>query len=179
MGIFDKFLGNKSGQTSGSSNTCPLCGSMAMSIMGRVICTNPTCKNFAVTALSSQGSSAPNQSSQPGSTSSHSGSFSPQRPITIRYQNFRGEQKSFTSDAATVVPNKNFLSVQVAPSGERITLARKRILNLSEFESAIPQTVASGKPWPSPKERQVLNYHKKHGSTSPLYEKIRAKYPNW
>src|SRR5215510_10072910 len=26
---------------------------------------------------------------------------------------------------------------------------------------------------------QVLSYHKKYGTTSPLYEKLRAKYPNW
>jgi hypothetical protein len=25
----------------------------------------------------------------------------------------------------------------------------------------------------------VLGYHKKHKTTSPLYEKIRAKYPDW
>ena len=34
-------------------------------------------------------------------------------------------------------------------------------------------------PWPTPRERQVLAYHKKYGTTSPLYEKIRAKYPDW
>ena len=25
----------------------------------------------------------------------------------------------------------------------------------------------------------MLGYHKKHGTSSPLYQKIRAKYPNW
>jgi hypothetical protein len=33
--------------------------------------------------------------------------------------------------------------------------------------------------WPSPREAQVLGYHKKHGTSSPLYQKVRAKYPNW
>src|SRR5512140_1177230 len=108
MGIFDKFFsGGKSGETSGSSNTCPACGSMAMSIGGRVFCTNPVCKNFAATALSSQGSTPPYSATQPQSTSSHSGSFAPQRPITVRYKNFRGEEKTFTADAASTVPHKN------------------------------------------------------------------------
>ncbi len=180
MGIFDKFFGGgKSGESSSSSNTCPACGSMAMSIAGRVFCTNPSCRNFAATALSSQGSTTPGQTSQSSNISVRAGSFAPQKPITIRYQNFRGEQKTFTADASTAVPHKNFISMQVAPTGHRITLARKRILNYSEFENEIHQPVPPGKEWPSAKERQVLNYHKKHGSTSPLYEKIRAKYPTW
>jgi hypothetical protein len=29
------------------------------------------------------------------------------------------------------------------------------------------------------REAQVLGYHKKHGTSSPLYQKVRAKYPNW
>jgi len=29
------------------------------------------------------------------------------------------------------------------------------------------------------RERQVRSYHKKYGTTSPLYEKIKAKYPDW
>jgi len=32
---------------------------------------------------------------------------------------------------------------------------------------------------PTARERQVLAYHKKYKTTFPLYEKIRAKYPNW
>ena len=179
MGLFDKFFGGgKSGESSGNSNTCPACGAMAATIGGRVLCGNPSCKNFAANALSSQPSSS-SSGSQPQKSSFHVGSFSPQKPITVRYQNFRGEQKIFTADANSVIPHKNFISMQVAPSGQRITLARKRILNFSEFQNEIHQPVPPGKEWPTAKERQVLNYHKKHGSTSPLYEQIRAKYPNW
>jgi hypothetical protein len=41
------------------------------------------------------------------------------------------------------------------------------------------ERVEPGQNWPTPREHQVLSYHKKHRTTSPLYEKIRAKYPNW
>ena len=164
MGIFDKFFKNQSQENSG--NTCPQCGSAASYTGGRVRCTNPLCSNYAAVASSSaQGSKR--------------GSFVPQRPIEIRYTNFRNESKSFTADSATLVRKNKYISAQVAPSGERITLARTRIQNLSEVEGSFPQPVAPGQEWPSAKERQVLNYHKKYGSTSPLYEKIRAKYPNW
>jgi hypothetical protein len=32
---------------------------------------------------------------------------------------------------------------------------------------------------PTPLKRQVLNYHNKRRRSSPRYESIRAKYPNW
>ena len=32
---------------------------------------------------------------------------------------------------------------------------------------------------PTARERQVLAFHKNYKSTSPLYERIRAKYPYW
>jgi hypothetical protein len=68
---------------------------------------------------------------------------------------------------------------KVAPKGQQITLSRDRIQNLQEVERQMPQRIEPGQEWPNKRERQVLNYHKKYKSTSPLYEKIRAKYPNW
>lgn len=105
--------------------------------------------------------------------------FSLANPVVIRYQNFRGEQKEFTASAESIVRRKNHLSAQVAPKGVRISLARNRILNLAEVESKFKQQVEPGQAWPTARERQVLNYHKKYGTTSPLYEQIRARYPNW
>lgn len=165
MGIFDKLFGGSS--KSGSGNQCPNCGAMATVSGGKVRCTNPSCPNYER-----------GQSSTPTGRS-RGGSFTPQRPITIRYRNFRNEEKTFTSDASTIHRKQNHLSVQVVPSGERIALSRSRILNLSEVEASFPQRVSPEQNWPNPRERQVLNYHKKHGTTSALYEQIRAKYPNW
>jgi hypothetical protein len=99
--------------------------------------------------------------------------------FTIHYRDFRGQEKTFSADAASAYRDKNHISVKVAPKGAPIILSRDRILNLAEVESAFPQRVAPGQAWPTPRERQVLNYHLKRGSTSPLFETIRAKYPNW
>jgi len=99
--------------------------------------------------------------------------------MRIRYRNFQGQERNFSADADSIVRKKNHIVARVAPTGKKIALSRERIQNLSEVESAFPQRVAAGQPWPTPRERQVLGYHKKHGTSSPLYEKIRAKYPNW
>ena len=55
----------------------------------------------------------------------------------------------------------------------------KAAVRVSEVEARCAQRVAPGQDWPTPRERQVLNYHRKHKTTSPLYERIRAKYPTW
>jgi hypothetical protein len=164
MGFFDKLFGSKA--PSGPGNQCPACGSMATVTGGKVFCSNPSCANYSASGKAAK-------------VSGKSGRFSPQKPIEIHYRNFRNEEKVFPSDAATIERKRNHLSVQVAPSGERIALSRSRILNLPQIEASFPQRVAPDQSWPTPRERQVLNYHKKHGTTSPLYEKVRAKYPNW
>ncbi len=168
MGLFDKLFGKKSQQDGAPAGQCPDCGAMAMTIGGRVQCTNPTCKNFLSVS-----------SAVPTSGTPRRGSFSPAKPLNIRYRNFRGEEKTFVADASTMERKQQHFVAQVAPTGERIVLARNRMLNLAEVEAAFPQRVAAGQDWPSARERQVLNFHKKHGSSSPLYERIRAKYPNW
>ena len=105
--------------------------------------------------------------------------FHPARPIQIRYRNFQGIEKTFTADAASLQRKKNHIVVQIAPSGGKVSLSRDRIQNASEVDAALPKGQRSEAPWPSARERQVLNYHKKYGTTSPLYEKIRSKYPDW
>jgi hypothetical protein len=107
--------------------------------------------------------------------------YSPERPLAIRYCNFQGFEKTFTADKESVRRKGNHINARVAPTGERIALSRDRILNLAEVEQAFPQAdaVEPPKPRPTARERQVLGFHKKYKSTSPLYEKIRAKYPEW
>jgi hypothetical protein len=118
--------------------------------------------------------------------------------IAIQYRNFRGQEKTYVVEAASIRRKRNHISVNVAKgtrmvvrrdiqTGEprkvrmerRIVLSRDRIANLAEVEISFPQQVATGQEWPTPRERQVLNYHAKHRSSSPLYESIRAKYPQW
>ncbi|MFB3921474.1 MAG: hypothetical protein ACE145_07110 [Terriglobia bacterium] len=59
-----------------------------------------------------------------------------------------------------------------------MTLARARIQNWNEFADSLAQRLAPGQEWPTARERQVLAYHK-YGTTSPLYEEVRARCPDW
>ena len=107
------------------------------------------------------------------------GDFRPQHPVSIRYVNFAGQDRDFSAERGSLVRKKNHIIAQVAPTGSKITLSRDRIQNLSEVEGNMPRRVEPGQSWPTGRERQILNFHKKHGSTSARYEQLRAKYPNW
>jgi hypothetical protein len=107
------------------------------------------------------------------------GDFRPEHPISIRYRNFVGQDRDFSAEIASIIRRSNHLVARVAPTGAKITISRDRIQNLAEVEAAMPQQVAPGQPGPTPRERQILGYHKKYGTTSPRYERVRAKYPNW
>lgn len=170
---------------------CPRCGTRsAKEIEGEVHCPNPACSYFSKTMR--KGDAAPVASSAEPSVEVPSGS------IAIRYRDFRGKDRTFVAEAASARRSKNHINVKVGEgkrmvvtrdpqSGEprrirqelRLVLARDRILNLDEVEAVLPQRVAPNQAWPTPHERQVLSYHKKHRSTSPLNENIRAKYPDW
>jgi hypothetical protein len=179
MGLLDFLKGEKKLE-------CPNCGAEGAkkSKDGTVRCPNRSCPYFDLSLAGAAPSANRTPESQPASGPlsgllSRKGSFVPARPITIRYRNFQNQEREFTADADATVRKKNHLVATVAPKGIKITLSRDRIQNLSEVESALPPKLESGQPWPSPRECQVLGYHKKRGTSSPLYEKIRAKYPNW
>jgi hypothetical protein len=172
MGLLD-FLINLF--TGGSKVQCPSCGvrGARKSADGIIHCPNASCPYFdsrlgARSTLQRGGTTVPTR-----------GDFRPTRPISIRYRNFQGQERTFTADADATVRKRNHLVARVTPTGRKIVLSRDRIQNLSEVDNALPQRVDLGQPWPNPRERQVLSYHKKHGTSSPLYERIRAKYPNW
>jgi hypothetical protein len=169
MGFFDFLMG--------AAVRCPLCGAPDARRSGdRVICPNPLCRNSA----ERQSGSAPGGgASPPKAASAPRGRWQPQRPLTIRYRNFQGVEQTYSAETDSCRRRKNHISVAVAPTGRRITLRRDRIQNLAEVEASCGGRLAEGQPEPTPRERQVLSYHKKHGTTSPLYERIRAKYPNW
>jgi hypothetical protein len=105
--------------------------------------------------------------------------FSAARPLVIRYRNFQGQEKTFTADEESLERKRNHVVARVTPTGERIALSRDRIQNLAEVDRAVQSQAAEAKAGPTARERQVLGFHKKHKSTSPLYEVIRAKYPDW
>jgi hypothetical protein len=172
----------------GTTN-CPKCGTPGAKKEGnQVRCLNPTCEWFDQGLLQgmfggpSPGATPPASGQNAGDFRSHNNVASAGNvagSVTIRYRNFRGQDLTFVADPKSVVQKKNHVSVKALPTGQRVTLARARIQNLRELEAVVPQRVAPGQEWPTPRERQVLGYHMKYGTTSPLYEKIRAKYPNW
>jgi hypothetical protein len=106
--------------------------------------------------------------------------YSPANALEIRYRNFRGEEKTFTADADSLQRKRNHVIAAVKPTGEKIALSCERIQNLSEVEEALPKAAEpDARSSPTARERQVLSFHLRYKSTSPLYEKIRAKYPDW
>lgn len=155
---------------------CPQCGREgARTSGGRIRCPNPECQYFDGTlgrsgVLQLAGVRRPRRSD-----------YSPARPLAIRYRNFQEQEKTFTADRESLRRKHNHIIARVAPTGENIALSRDRIQNLSEVEQALPQTQQAkpAEPQPTKRERQVLAFHKRYKSTSPLYEQIRAKYPNW
>jgi hypothetical protein len=153
---------------------CPQCGAKGARVSeNRIRCPNPSCQYSEGTlrhsgVLGAGGSRAPRRSD-----------YSPELPLVIRYRNFEGQEKTFTADKQSLRQKHNHITAQVAPTGERISLSRERIQNLSEVEEALSQRVEEVPLGPTARERQVLAYHKKYKTTSPLYEEIRAKYPDW
>ena len=162
MGFLDSLFGKPK---------CPVCGSKGARKSGdQIRCPNPSCRNFDGSLRRSGSLGRPARRSD----------FSPARPLTISYRNFQGLEKSFTADEESLERKNNHIVARVVPTGEKIALSRDRIQNLDEIDRAIversPELLEHK---PNARERQVLNFHKKHKSTSPLYEEIRAKYPDW
>src|SRR5262245_5180923 len=155
MGLLDSLFGQ---------SKCPRCGTKgARKSQGQTRCPNPSCPNFDIELRAIQ--------ARAGSISNPpSGDFCPLKPIEIHYRNFRGEEKTFTVDSETLRRKRNHIIARVAPTGQNISLSRGRIQNLQEVEQAVPQITESRRSGPTARERQVLGYHKKHKSTSPLYE---------
>lgn len=154
MGLFEFLFGKKK---------CPQCGAQGARISeNRVRCPNPSCRHFDGTI---------------GRRARRS-DYSPTSALTINYRNFQGLEKTFTASRETLRRKGNHIIARVAPTGENIALLRDRIQNLAEVEDALPQPVEA-RTGPTARERQVLGYHKKHKSTSPLHKSIRAKYPDW
>jgi hypothetical protein len=170
MGLLDFLFGK---------TKCPQCGTKgARTSNDQTRCPNPSCQYFDGTLRGRGG-----RNRMGGLFAPRRSDYSPERPLAIRYRNFRGEEKTFTADKGWLVRRRNHIVVRVAPTGETISLSRDRIQNLSEVEQVLSETAApttqSRPPGPTARERQVLSYHMKHKSTSALYEKTRAKYPDW
>ena len=167
MGLLDFLLNLLSG---GSKLQCSGCGTVGArkTSGGQIRCKNPACPYF------DPGLAPPGA----GTRLPTEGSFQPAKPLTIRYRNFAGQDRTLVFELDSMVRKGNYLVGRVAPTGRKVALASERIQNLREAEAQLPQSAHSDQPRPTPRENQVLGYHKKHGTTSALFEKIRAKYPD-
>jgi hypothetical protein len=163
---------------------CPGCGERRARkpLLGRIRCPNRACAHFDPSLVSTleereQTEATRTLRSPPTEEQTRkpraAQSFRPEgQIIQVRYKNYRGEQKTFNGDARSLRRRHNHISLCVAPAGIRIALARKRILNLSELDALLSKT-------PTPREQAIFAYHKKRGTTSPLLERLRTKFPEW
>jgi len=141
---------------------CPECGHPAARKQGgQVRCPNSSCSHF-------DGEVAAQWQGKFGSDD-----------IEVRYLNWQGKRRIFIADKKSIAAKRQHLSMIVRPGNVRIALKRAQIENLREVEPLAARAVPASEPYPSRVERQILGFHKRHGSTSLRYEALRQKYPNW
>ena len=176
MGLFDWFA---------RQIRCPECGDgrARQPLFGRIRCPNRACSYFDARLAGSLEEEGLQAESAPIYRKPHTReritkpkaaeSFNPgARAIQVRYQNYRGEEKTFSGDPRTLRRRHKHISLRVAPTGIRIALARERILNLAEVDALLSKT-------PTPREQALMAYHKERGTTSPFLQRLRMKYPDW
>lgn len=168
MGLFDWFW---------KEGPCPQCGAAGAKVWGhKVRCPNRECRHFDRDLMHAVENGRPAAQVAPARPrATVGGTFDPgAHAIEIRYVNFEGVEQTFVGDRRTVRRGKKHISIVVAPSGKRITLRMERMRNRPEIEEA-----ARAHPEPTGDERRIMMFHLNRGSTSPLYEEIRARYPDW
>lgn len=155
---------------------CPECGTWgAKKSFWKVKCVNSGCAKY-----DSEHAAAFRQSRVVGKPASEifphlGGKADPNDySLRIRYHNFRGDDIIYSADPGTACQQGEYVVVRLAPTGKRVSFKLANIQNRSEVESVVREN-----PLPSGNERRVLRYHLRRGSSSPAFEKLRQKYPNY
>jgi hypothetical protein len=91
--------------------------------------------------------------------------------MRICYKNFRGDENIYCANPSSGRIENKHLVIRVAPTGRRITFRLSAMQNRGDVESHLPK-----RPLPNRRERQILNYHLRNGTTSRLFKQIREKY---
>lgn len=166
MGLFEMFA---------KDCACPECRTRGAKRWGsKVKCRNPNCVNYDRTLAERLSARMESKPTPPLPTS---GDFDPgSNTIEIRYRNFRGDEQTYRGDRRTLRFRGDRISLCLAPTGRRASFATKWIISPSGLQEEARKAKDER---PSGVERRVLAYHKKRKSTSPLYERLRAKYPNF
>ena len=165
MGILD-FLGKYC--------TCKACGQpRAWSLLGKIKCQNASCAHFDRDFAYRERATLEKRRTESEQSRPRTGNFDPgENKIDLRYTNYLGVEGTYTGDRRTIWRTNEHISLRLCPTGKRVSFARGRVLNLNDVEQ---WTQAA----PNAREKQVLNYHKKRGTSSALFEQIRKKYPDY
>jgi hypothetical protein len=115
MGLLDLLIGLFTG---GNKIQCPSCGTQGArkSSNGVIHCNNPTCPYFDPTQRKGT-------LRQAGSTVPTRGDFRPEHPVSIRYRNFAGQERTFSAEQDSLVRKNNHVVGRVA---QRDTKSRFR-----------------------------------------------------
>ena len=155
---------------------CPKCGTWGASkSFWKVKCTNPSCEKY-----DSEHAAAYQQSRVNGKTAAEvftrlKGKADPNDyTMRIRYQNFRGDEIIYSAHPGTAYRQGEFVVARLAPTGRRAAFKLARIQNRSDVEVILREN-----PQPSTAERRILHYHLRRRTSSPAFEKLRQKYPNY
>lgn len=155
---------------------CPECGTWgAKKFLWKVKCVNPSCGKY-----DSEYAEGFRRSLIIGKSATEvfphlKGKADPSDYLLrIRYKNFRGNEIVYSADARTAYRASEYVVVRLAPTGRRASFKLDRIQNRNDVESILGEN-----PQPSGNERRILHFHLKHGSSSPAFEKLRQKYPNY
>lgn len=154
---------------------CPACGTWGAKVsLFKVKCVNPSCRKY-----DSEYASACQQKRIVGQFAAEALLISGKAgqedySLRIRYRNFRGDEMIYSANRFSGYIKNAHLVIRVAPTGRRISFRLSAIQNRTEVESQLPKG-----PFPSPRERKVLNYHLKNDTTSRLFKQILEKYPDY
>lgn len=155
---------------------CPKCGTWgAQKSLWKVKCLNPSCEKY--NAEYAEGYRQSRVTGKPATeVFSHlKGKADPtEYSFRIRYQNFRGNELIYSANPKTLYQKGEHAVARLFPTGKRASFKLDRIRNRGEVESAISEN-----PQPEANERRILHYHLRRGTTSPAFEKLREKYPNY
>ena len=149
---------------------CPACGTWgAKRSLSKVKCVNPSCRNY-----DSDYASVYQQNRIVGRFAAEAVLLKGKGEdysLRIRYKNFRGDEMIYCANPSSGYIKNKHLVIRVAPTGRRITFRLSAIQNRGDVESQLPKG-----PLPNRRERQILNYHLRNGTTSRLFKQIREKY---
>jgi len=162
-------------ESDGSLVACPACGTRrAKKTFWKVKCTNPNCKKYDADYAEQARLNRIIGKSAASVFPRLKGDFSPRTPVTVRYENFRGDELTYLADGHGAYRAGEYVVMKVAPMGRRITFRLSAIKNRGEVEGYLsPRVIPSGD------ERRVLKFHLRRGSSSALFTKIRQKYPDY